>query len=130
MKETDRLIVNGLGSTLIDELDWLELAKATETSRGKLLQANALLGQCWSEMACRNLLSDMLRALKVIELDPAVTGNAEVKDLCKDLKELCETHLDKHSPSRRQYDAALCLGYKVKTAGSKYSGKSDDYQDM
>jgi hypothetical protein len=130
MKETDRLIVHGLGSALIDELDWLDLAKATEIARNKLQQANVLLGQCWSEMACRNLLSDMLRILKVIERDPAVTGSDEAKDLCKDLKNLCETHLDKHSPSRRQYDAALCVGYKVKTAGSKYSGKSDDHQDM
>src|SRR5262249_30797266 len=80
--------------------------------------------------ACRNLLSDMLRALKVIVRDPAVTGNDQVRGNCRDVKYLCEAHLGMHSPSRRKYHAALCLGYKVKTAGSKYSGMTDDYQDM
>jgi hypothetical protein len=136
MKEFERLFLSGLASALIEEIDQLRgalcfgLATATKTSRDKLHQANEGLKKCWSEMACRNLLSDMLRALKVIERDRAVTGNVHVSGLCGYVKCLCEAHLGIHSPSRRKYHAALCLGYKVKTAGPEYSGDIDDYQDM
>ncbi len=131
------------------------------------------LGKAWSEMALRNVLSDILRTvnrISALDLNPKPvaragaggggwvtgkspasagwkTGNAPrsgpamggiggaraasvVTDVCRDLVKRIDAELKQHSPSKARYSQAVCIGYKVKVAGDKYSGAVDDGNDM
>jgi len=94
-----------------------------------------LLRKAFSPMAIRNVVSDVLRSGKVLAgmLQGAGPPQGDVKaaqTICKDLLARAERELGKHSPSRATYSQALCLGYKVKVAGGKYQGATDDAADM
>jgi hypothetical protein len=91
-----------------------------------LVKDLGLLSQSWSVMAGRNLMNDILRLLAQVE--PLVV--ADLKKDCADAKAQVTKILQGHVLTAGRYDAVLCLGYKVKTAGPAYSGKVDDWADM
>lgn len=83
--------------------------------------------QSWSVMAGRNMLSDMVRTLVTLE-SKLTTGDG--RTAVADLKKGLGRHLAGHNVTKARYDSALCFGYKIKTGGASYKGKSDDYADM
>lgn len=93
-----------------------------------LLKDVALLGKAWSEMATRNLISDMVRLVSRMEGDKTLTGTAKLR--CIDVKKALNKHLNQHSPMAGRYESVVCVGYKFKCAGDKYAGKPDDHLDM
>jgi len=95
-----------------------------------LRNALELLKEAWSPMAIRNLLSDILRETLGLQKNGDVTGSKDLKEIVDDLVEQLKDQLGTHAPTSQRYTAAICLGYKVKTAGSKYTGKTDDRADM
>lgn len=52
------------------------------------------------------------------------------KSLCAELMPRLETELAEHSPTKAKYTYVTCLGYKVKVAGTHYSGDTDDASDL
>lgn len=108
----------------------LQFAASLSTLPVPLAQAIALLQQAWSPMAIRNLLGDILRETLVLQKDPDVTGSKALKEVVEDLVEQLKDFLGTHAPTSQRYHAAICLGYKCKTAGAKYTGKTDDRADM
>lgn len=92
----------------------------------KLRADKAKFDQAWSEMALRNLMADMVRSLKVMK-----DGLADQKaSACDSAMKTIEKAMRGHSPRRARYDNALCFGYRVKTAGDKFSGHTDEWSDM
>lgn len=108
-----------------------------------------LLERAWSDMAIRNLLADLLRTVTkikaVLHAPPPVPGKGGMplgvppnanqglttcRAICAELLPRFETQLAQHSPSKAKYSYVTCIGYKVKVAGSHYSGEIDDAADM
>ncbi len=108
----------------------LQFATRMSSLRPSLVQSLKLLKDAWSPMAIRNLLSDILRDTLLLQKDPAVIGTNDLKSIVDDVVDQLKDYLGSHAPTSQRYNAALCLGYKCKTAGSKYSGKTDDRADM
>jgi hypothetical protein len=112
-----------------------ELAKMTATPvpgslTGEvqaLKKATDLLAQAWSDMAIRNLLSDMLCIVR--KLDTYNCTNA-CKDLIRTVQQLMEMELEAHSPTLAKYTKVVLVGYKVKCSGGSYSGNEKDPDDM
>lgn len=93
------------------------------------------LPKAWSDMAIRNVLSDMLRNVRSIVSGVGKlalnTKNLDTcKEICTDLIRRMDQELKQHSPSLARYSEVLCLGYKIKVAGDRYTGKTDDAEDM
>ena len=113
----------------------------------------ALLAEAWSTMAIRNLLNDILRRVKKLgaqHLTPGTTWvsgttsnqsmigtqrklhpkAAEVKKLAGILERCIAAEAPDYGRLNGRYDQVLCLGYKVKSVGGEYTGKTDDVTDM
>lgn len=116
-----------------------------------------LLGKAWSDMALRNLLSDLLRGVRRVQAvqttfdrSPMMRAHAPangggrarrvaadlderpdaVRELCADLVRRLDLELAQHSPSKGRYSEVVCIGYRVKVAGDAYLGRTDDASDM
>jgi hypothetical protein len=83
----------------------------------------ALLKKSWSQMAGRNLISDIVREVGGVEplLKP------ESKKAAQEFKQGISRG---YGASKARYHSALCLGYKLKTVGDSFSGDLSDRQDM
>ncbi|HEY1789655.1 MAG TPA: hypothetical protein VGJ73_16020 [Verrucomicrobiae bacterium] len=89
------------------------------------------LGDTWSAMAEVNLLSDVLRDIKKIESRPQMPPG--VKATCVEAIQKIGSFIKGCNVTNARYDSVLCVGYRIKvgaTNDTKYSGKSDDWQDM
>lgn len=126
MKQKDKLAVKFLIT------DFAKARKADSPSIGiicdQLLKMLVPFGMAWSDMAIRNLLSDMVRLLSKLELDKTLTGPAKLRSL--DVKKAINGYLGGHSPSRSRYESVVCLGYKFQCSDNRYAGMKDDPEDM
>jgi hypothetical protein len=115
----------------------LVIAQIVQDNKGKLPSAieapvkalsrhASLLSLAWSNMAARNLIGDILRTLALIE--PKL--GTKTKLAAQALRKRAQQRMGEHDPTKAGYDNALCLAYRVKTAGDSFAGKSSDYQDM
>lgn len=92
----------------------------------KLEKETGLLEQTWSEFASRNLLSEILRIIKVME--PLLPDN--LPSAAAGIKRRVTKALGEHNPTNSKYQNVICLGYRVKTAFDKFKGDVDDWEDM
>jgi hypothetical protein len=95
---------------------------------GQLTTECELLNKAWSEMAVRNILGDLVRLLAKLEADK--TLHAGFKTRCQEIKNAVIAKMGQHSPTKARYDKVVCVGFKIKCVGDKYSGKVDDAADM
>lgn len=87
-----------------------------------------LLLAAYSDMAVRNLLSDLLRVVQ--KLSAIFPLDFPVQQLSKTIQQSIQKLLGAYGPSKARYNQVICVGYKVKCAGDKYSGRPDDAADM
>lgn len=97
--------------------------------RNKLQEDVNALSDTWSVMAQRNLFTDLLRSLDKIDA-VAPKPMKDIKDACARARKELLKYSETLKLSNARYDSVLCLGYRVQTAGSAYSGKPDDWEDM
>lgn len=114
------------------------------THADKLKADGDLLHEAFSDMARRNLLSDLLRTAKAMQaplkagaikaktakIPDAISRAESCEGLCTSLIKRCEGLLNAHSPTRMRYARAVCVGYKLKVANATYQGETDDSDDM
>jgi hypothetical protein len=97
--------------------------------QSKLAVLQELVGklqQVWSEMAGRNLMADIVRLLESFKLQLP----NDLQPICLDTSKFVKKVLATHDPTRSRYKNVLCFGYRVRTSGDAYSGKTDDWLDM
>jgi hypothetical protein len=82
-----------------------------------------LLKKSWSQMAGRNLISDILRENNGVE--PLLKPNSK-----KAAQEFKQGIGRGYGATKARYHSALCLGYKVKTVSDEFTGDTADRADM
>ena len=94
------------------------------------------LKDVWSDMATRNVLSDLLlranaclREIKDLGY-PHRAATASARSECEKLIRRIEAELPQFNVTKQRYKDVVCFGYKVQLPDYKTSGKVDDREDM
>lgn len=94
------------------------------------------LQDVWSEMATRNVLSELLLVAKSCSrvigdmTYPHRAATADARAECKKLIERIEAELPRYNVSKQRYLDVVCYGYKTELPDYKVSSKLDDLDDL
>jgi hypothetical protein len=94
------------------------------------------LSEVWSEMATRNVLSELLLAAQACQREirdlsyAHRAATAAARDECARLIERIQAELPRYNVSRQRYKNVACFGYKTQLPDYKTSGQVDDREDL
>lgn len=94
------------------------------------------LQDVWSEMATRNVLSELLLAAKACRREigdlvyPHRAATADARKEIDNLIKRIEADLPRYNVTKQRYKNVLCFGYKTQLPDYKLSSKLDDREDM
>jgi hypothetical protein len=94
------------------------------------------LSDVWSEMATRNVLSELLLAARACSKEigdlsyPHRAATASARTECANLIKRIEAELPRYNVTKQRYKEVVCFGYKTALPDYKVSSKVDDREDM